>query len=584
MSCSVTAAGYSPPWFSHSNIFGSSEMIRTYPQVVGFVAIMLALYGTANLFECCYRQWVSVFKMPELTEKINRMIFEKAVNVDISCFEDSDFYNTYTKASQDAVTRVVGVFENATRMVGACLSSVYVVAVMFSLNLWIGLLSMLPIIVSYTLGRLQNTLSYQRQMEIVPYQRQMDYVNRAFFLQKYAKEIRLSKAAAVLNRLLAEGSDGIIRIARKYAVKLSWVTAINTSLCFPILFEGTWLLGAYLVMVQGALTISEYVVVATAAVSTTWMVRGCTQSLLAIMENALYIENIETFMSYKGKVAAYTDGLPAPERIETLELRDVSFRYKPELPDVLSDINLCLREGELLTLVGHNGSGKSTLVKLIMRLYDCTGGVILLNGVDIKKYDLSEYRRLIGATFQDFQLFSLPVTDNVHMGNKVVGERRRATLSALEKSGAYDRVMSLPDREDTILTREFDDKGALLSGGEAQKVAIARAFAKKSSILILDEPSSALDPFAENLVFTNFVKLCRERDPENGVHGKISIFISHRLSSAVIADRIVLLSEGRVAEEGTHEALMARHGAYEELFRKQAENYGSYESGEETPA
>lgn len=553
-------------------IFGSSEMIRSFSEVLVFVAVMLLLYGVDYAAGIWYNRWAYDKKMPQFQEKIHRMVFDKAVNVDVSCFEDSEFYNMYTKASQEVANHVIDTFYNVTTLFSALLSSVYVIYVMFTLNVWIGLLSMLPVVVSYTLGTLQNRANYQKQMELVPDQRKIDYVNRTFFLQKYSKEMRLSHAKRLLERELAEGTEGMIRTTRKHAAKIAWLSGLNSTLCFPVLFEGTWMLGAFLVMVKGALTISEFVVVASAAVSTTWMVRNCTQSILSIMDLALYIDNLKTFLNYKERIPENGDGLDVPARVDTLELRNVSFRYKDDSPEVLHNINLLLHAGEITTLVGYNGSGKSTLVKLIMRLYDPTEGVILLNGVDIRRYRLRDYRRLIGATFQDFQLFSLPVTDNVCMGNRLSGDTREDTVQqSLMQSGGWERVQQLEHGVDTVLTREFDDHGAQLSGGEGQKVAIARAFAKQSAILILDEPSGALDPVAEHHVFQNFVELCRNTD----VHGgkKISIFISHRLSSATAADRVVLLEQGRIAEMGTHAELIKHGATYAEMFQKQAKNY-----------
>jgi len=550
-------------------VFGSSEMLRSFNEVMLFIGIMLGLYAFSELFSTCYYEWVYVKKMPEFNEKLNRMVFEKAVNVDISCFEDSDFYNDYTKAMRGASNHIIGTFNNATRLVGAFLSSLYVIYTMFSLNVWIGLLSMLPVVASFVIGKVMNKINYSMNMELVPDERRIDYVNRAFFLQKYSKEIRLSGAPRLLKKSLEESSRGYVRTKLKYGPKYMFWGFLNFALCFPIMFEGTWFLGAWLVMVKNALTISEYVVVASAAVSTTWMVKGLTDAIVSIMDNALYIDNLKTFLQYKERIPEDADGLPTPERVETLELRGVSFRYKESLPLALENINLTLRSGEMITLVGYNGSGKSTLVKLIMRLYDPTEGEILLNGIDIRKYNLKAYRRLIGATFQDYQMFSMSVTDNVCMGNDVGSDRKSAAENALKRSGVYSRIMELEHGMDNILTREFDDNGAQLSGGEAQKVAIARAFAKKSSILILDEPSSALDPIAENHVFSGFVELSKEN--ENGE--KICIFISHRLSSATTADRVVLLSGGVIAESGTHAELMEADGAYADMFQKQAENY-----------
>ncbi len=216
-------------------------------------------------------------------------------------------------------------------------------------------------------------------------------------------------------------------------------------------------------------------------------------------------------------------------------------------------------------LVGHNGAGKSTIIKLLLRFYDPTEGEILLNGRNIKEYNLQKYRALFATAFQDNRMFSMTVADNVTLGEDIPeNEREQVVTDALKLSGVYEKVMSLPLGINTTLTREFDDKGAVLSGGEFQKIVVSRAFARRCPIKVFDEPSSALDPIAEYKLFDNILKACKENT---------LLFISHRLSSVQNADHVFLLENGEVVEEGTHRELMARRGLYADMYQKQAENY-----------
>ncbi len=308
------------------------------------------------------------------------------------------------------------------------------------------------------------------------------------------------------------------------------------------------------------------------------MLISFTNSLSAAYQNGLYAKNLKTFLSYEAKIPEDQDGLPIPERVETLELKDVSFRYPEQDGEkqekyALKHVSYTFYAGKRTALVGHNGSGKSTLIKLLMRLYDPTEGCILLNGIDIRKFNLQAYRSLIGTTFQDFELFSMSVVENVILQKLETEEQRERAINALRESGALEQMEHLEHGVDTILTREFDDNGAVLSGGQAQKVAVARSFAKDAPIVLLDEPSSALDPVAEYQMYETIMELCDAKKVGAEQQKKIAIIISHRLSSGAMADTICLMQEGEMKEKGTHLELMQKRGIYADMYLKQAESY-----------
>ncbi len=401
-------------------------------------------------------------------------------------------------------------------------------------------------------------------MAQVPHKRAQDYVNRAVYLQKFAKELRLTNIFSVLFKNYERGMEGNINEANRFWKKHFIYMTLRNTFAFPLMYEGIWLVGSYLMMVRKSITLADFIVINSAVNTVTWMVIGFTGNLTDSLKNALYVDNLKTFLEYKEKIPENQPGLPVPEFPKKLELREVSFSYPGSKKNVLSNISITLERDKIVSLVGHNGSGKTTLVKLLMRLYDPDEGVILLDGTDIRKFELAAYRRVIASTFQDFQLFSMSVYDNVLLGNKPKGEPEQSVREALEQSGILEKIETLPHRDKTIMTREFDDEGISLSIGESQKLAISRAFAKKSNILILDEPSSALDPVAEYKMYNNFTRLCE---------GKISVFISHRMSTAAMADNIYLLENGHISEQGDHRSLMILNGSYADMFRTQAENY-----------
>jgi ATP-binding cassette, subfamily B, bacterial len=551
-------------------LFGAAEMKRGFPEVALFVAATLVGMLFISLFESWFTNRFVPVTNQELQYRLNRQLFEKATSVDISCYEDPEFYTSYTKASTEVCTRALSVLESIPTLFSALLASVYVVYTIFTINKVTALIAMLPFVGNFLFGRYANTFQYARNMDDVPFKRRQDYVNRAVYLQKYAKEIRLSNIFSVLQGIYRSAYDGIFRNVDRYAKKIFVLELLKELICFPLVFEGVWLYAAYCAMVTRTIQIGDFIVLSSAIVSTTWMLISLSDSIVSSYSNGLFISNLVEFLNYESVIREDQPGASPGSIVDTLVFRNVTFTYRGQSEPALKDITMTLARGEKAALVGHNGAGKSTLIKLIMRLYDPTEGEILLNGRDIREYDLREYRALIGTTFQDFQIFSATVLENVVMSARPDSRQRERALEALRQCGIHDTIMALPKKEESILTREFDDGGVVLSGGQFQRIAIARAFAKEGRIILLDEPSSALDPVAEHQMYETIMKLCDARD---GNGGTISLIVSHRLSSAVMSDRIYLLEHGRIIEQGTHERLMGKKGAYADMFAKQAESY-----------
>lgn len=285
-------------------------------------------------------------------------------------------------------------------------------------------------------------------------------------------------------------------------------------------------------------------------------------SQVSFIHNICYnFQDYRDFMWREEKIRANEDG----ERASAgdIELRGVTFRYPGAEDDTLRDLNMKIKQGEKIAIVGFNGAGKTTLIKLLMRLYDPCSGGILLNGKDIREYNLESYRSSFGVVFQDYKQFALTVAENV-LGRPMHEGDDKIVEDCLRRAGIWDKISALPAGIYTRMTREFDDDGLILSGGESQKLAIASVYARNSSVVILDEPSSALDPIAEHEMYKQMYLACE---------GKTMIFISHRLSSAVDADRIFLIEDGRIKESGSHSELMSMNGSYAEMFKAQAESY-----------
>ena len=275
------------------------------------------------------------------------------------------------------------------------------------------------------------------------------------------------------------------------------------------------------------------------------------------------MNNIKEFMECETEEDIKDAVLPS-DNMGEIVFENVSYHYEGSGQMIIQGLNVKVRQGEHIALVGENGAGKTTLMKLLMGLYPVSGGRILAGGKDISKYEPSAYRDCFGTVFQDFQVFSLPLGENVLMKSPETEQERQLVVDSLKKAQFGDVLEKMPKGIDTYLTKEFEEDGFVCSGGQAQKVAIARVFAKNPDVVILDEPSSALDPIAEYNMYHNMMEASE---------GKTVFFISHRMSSARMADRVLFLEHGRIVEEGTHQELLGRNGRYAEMFRLQAQNY-----------
>lgn len=555
-------------WLFYSAFF-MVYVIRSLEAGERFERMMIFLGITASVFICInlYYAYIRGKFIPETDPKINAgmydMLLKKAVNVELECFENSDFYDRYTLAMEKADTRLTETVDSFFGVVFGFVASVFSFVYMYNVDHMSILFILFPIIGNFGFNRVLTKLDYLRNKDLAPHNRTVAYVNRVMYMPEYAKEMRLTDVFRLMRREYRSAIEGMANVAQKYTLKAMIFHWLYVNFTFTFIFEGMLMYGAYRALVSQTLGLAQLAIITSMMVSTTWILIGFTESITGAFRNGLFIEYLRSFLDYKEKIPEDYDGEDPGEVIHSLEFRDVSFSYGEKA--VIEHLNLKFEDGKNYALVGHNGAGKTTIIKLLLRFYDPTEGVILLNGKDIRTYNLRKYRNLFASAFQDNRVFSMSVTDNVLMKEGCGGETdREAAEAALKLSGVYDKVMTLPHGMDTILTREFDDEGAMLSGGETQKIVVARAFVKKCPFKVFDEPSSALDPIAEYQLFENISKNCEDN---------ILVFISHRLSSVKNADQIYLLEHGSVKESGKHEELMRLNGIYADMYIKQARNY-----------
>ena len=549
--------------FFMRHVINSMENGDGFSKIFIYIVVVVCVYGSMVLYENIFSGAILPVDQAVVNKGLYRKLFRKSRNVELSCFEDSDFYDKYTLAMEKADTRIISTTEALFKTFFGAIASVCAFVFMYQIDKISVLFIIFPVIGNFVFNRRISRIDYQRNQDMAPHNRRIAYINRVMYLPDYAKEMRLTGVFRLMRHQYKDAIAGVSDVTKKYtkrAMILHWLYVMFT---FTFIFEGLLIYGAYRTVVSHTMSLAQLSVITSMMVSTTWILIGFTEALTELFKNGLFVEYLRRFMEYKERIPEDYAGDDPGTEIRSIEFRDVSFAYKDK--EVISHLSMEFRGGKTYALVGHNGAGKTTIIKLLLRFYDPTSGQILLNGRDIREYDLRKYRNLFATAFQDHRMFSMTVAENVIMGEPIPQEEQESRVTeALKLAGAYDKVMSLPKGIDTILTHEFDDKGAVLSGGEFQKIVVARAFVKECPFKVFDEPSSALDPIAEGTLFDNIYRTCEKNT---------LVFISHRLSSVQSADWVYLLSDGTVKEAGTHDMLMKQHGIYADMYEKQAKNY-----------
>ena len=502
----------------------------------------------------------------KVVRHVRLQIMEKAKELDLASFDRPEFYEKLENANREAGIRPITVMSSTFDAISKFISLVsYIVVLVTAPGMWwiapvMIVISIPTAVVNFTYRR--KTFEYLRRRS--KDRRQMNYYSDIMVDKNLVKEIRMYDLADTFRgefkNVFARYYKGLRRlIVRENAwqIGLSIVASVANCVFFAIIamkvFDGEIQIGDYS-LYTGALTSIASTVSSLISVSA------------QVYEGTLFIDNLIAFMKEEPTVVP---SIPEPQTVEmgkphTIEFRNVSFAYPGTNKRVIKNINLTIRPGETAVLVGLNGAGKTTFIKLLTRLYDPTEGQILLDGRDIKEYDTKTLYSIFGIIFQDFGKYAFSVEDNIRFGDIHREEDKEAIRRAAADAGAEDFISRLPREYETPLMRYFEPDGLELSIGQWQKLSIARAFYSRSDILILDEPTASLDPLAEQEIFNQFDALRQD---------KTTIFVSHRLSSATVASKIIVLEYGELVEEGTHKELMAKKGKYYELFSTQASRY-----------
>lgn len=534
----------------------SGENLERIFVAVGIIAAVVIL---SNAFTWIFREFFWNMERERVYYGLNKKLYAKARQLDEESYDNPDFYNNFIltiESSSDNIQNLLGLVRNYVGniillfSIGSVLLTIDPVCLVIIL-FFIGVFS--PI--SKKIGSLQM----ERRIDNTRYHRRSDYFQRIFYLQDYCKEVRMNDISPLLIERYNDAAEDVVKNQCRYFKKIDGLYMLQESgiQIFGFMFVLPLYLG-YCVLVKNSLSAGEFVAAFNGAFSIASSINFLTVWAVAVFsERGKMIEKYREFLKADFKIS---DGEKTAEKGAPKEIRieNLSFTYEGNSEPTLKDINLTIKPYEKIALVGYNGAGKTTLTNLLLRLYDPTEGRIVIDGEDIRAATVSSHRDRFAAVFQDFQLFSCNVGENVALDKDYDKNKVEESL------GHSGFGKTLKNGTETELLREFDDEGIMLSGGESQKVAIARAFYKDCPYVILDEPSANLDPVAEY----NLNKAMTEASDNKTV-----IFISHRLSTTVHADRIYVMEKGRIIESGSHEELMEMNGTYAYMFNLQAEKY-----------
>ncbi|MGO8792221.1 MAG: ABC transporter ATP-binding protein [Terriglobia bacterium] len=540
------------------------QVVKTHSPVSrGFWWLVAMEFGLAVLGAVMGRlcDYCDGLLADRFTRHVSIRVMEHASRLDLSSYEDPEFYNKLERARHQATDRI-GMIQSFGRLLQGLVTAITLSVSILAFSPWLLLLLVAGVIPAFVGESHFAFLGYALNMRLTPTRRQLDYLRDLGASKESAKELRLFGLSGHFSGRYAQLADDV------YVQNISLLKRrLTAGSLFGLLSTAAYYSAYAYVIFQtlaGALSVGTMVFLAGALNGASSNIQQIFSIFSSIADQALFLTDLLDFFAVEPKVRSKPHALPAPRPIrQGFEFENVSFTYPGTSRHILDGLNLHFRRGERVALVGENGQGKTTIVKLITRLYDPTVGRILLDGIDLREYDLDDLHREIGVIFQDFMRYEMTARENISVGKIGDGTNIASIAAAARKSMAAPVIERLPLGYGQMLGRRFEG-GVDLSGGEWQKIALARAYLRDSQLLILDEPTASLDARSESDVFHRFSELTQ---------GKMALLISHRFSTVRMADRILVLADGRIAEDGSHSDLMTRGRRYSQMFELQAASY-----------
>ena len=500
-----------------------------------------------------------------IKEYMLKRIYTKSLKIQVSALDYPEFYDKFTRAIDEAERRAPAIIATIENFMTSVLTIFSISTIIILLDWKLIFLSLISAVISVLINIFTIKLDYKKSNALTRPKRKIEYVRRLFYLPQYIEEMKTNNYNKLLFTKIENGAEEYNTQIKRYQPEIAFFDIIRSWQTFVINFGiASVLVGEKIV--RGVIDTASFTSLIYASATLSGSLSDLFSVIPQMAEHSLFVNNLREILEYKSSMESTEDlKIVQKEKNHSILLDNVSFRYNSSVDNILKNISLRIDKGEKIALVGENGAGKSTLIKLILRLYDPQSGSMYLDEENYKDLDVSSLRQEIAVVYQDFQAFAFSIGENVLTKELGGREDEDKVWEALKKSGLSTKIENLPDKLNTPLTDEFEENGISFSGGENQKLAIARAMCKDAGVIIMDEPSSSLDPLSEYDMYLQMFNMCRD---------KTLILISHRLYSTKMVDKIYYMESGSILECGSHEELMKQNGKYARMYHIQAEQYG----------
>jgi len=542
-------------------VFDGMAQKSPYETIVTSVLVLLGMMLFSALIRTLYYQKKTPIANEKIKCYIRTLLFEKTKSLDMYCFEDSAFYDKYTRALSEADARASGVLSSISYLSSSITSLITLFFIIIYLDPILILFALLGTVLSTLTIKKLAKLRYAYNIGRTSLDRKTGYTHRIFYEPQYAKDIKMDNMYYYFINSYKKTVSDILIYIKDQTNKIAFYELLS-SVQMTIMQTMMIIFLTHRVYTN-IISIGDYAALLNSTFSLMYQLNNFFNLIPQFYEHSLYIDNLKEIIQ-RPSIIENDNGIELANDVPlSVVFEDVSFAYPNTQNLILKNVSMSFEPGIKHAIVGHNGAGKSTIIKLILRLYDVTEGRILVNNKNIREYNICSLRKRIATVFQDFQLYSIPLADYV-LSDECNHIKEEEVNDSLQNIGLYNKISLYKNKIHTVLSKEFDTDGIILSGGENQKIALAKAFIKNATIMILDEPSSSLDPISEYELHSMMLSIAQD---------KTVILISHRLSTTKDAEIIYYIENGELVEKGNHNILMSQNGKYAKIFKIQADNY-----------